>query len=501
MQAPPTDSTIARPPQQSGPGRRVTQPYLLPPVVGSAWWIWGLAGALFAVYTTLSVRIHERMLSNSYDLGIFEQVVRSYADGHLPVSELKAPGFPILGDHFSPVLALVAPFYWVWRTPETLLVVQAALVAVGMVPLAFWARRALGSGPAAVIGVCYGLSWGVASAIGFDFHEVAFAVPLLAFSLAALGDNRPRAAACWALPLLLVKEDLGLTVAVIGLLIARRGSRRLGFVTAAAGVAGSLFAVLVVLPAFNPSGDFAYWSYVDGSGEGPHGGPGGGPDTDTVVAGLLYKATIGLITPEAKATTLVLLLAITLFLALRSSLVWVALPTVVWRFFSANAFHWGTGYHYSLVLMPIVFAAFVEALAARRAREGSVRRHLLGAAAVCLLLLPQFPFWQLVQPVTWRTDPRLAVARRLMDRIPDGATVQASTLLVPQLTNRTTVGLFGWEPSRPDSQWILVDTWMPWNKRWPLTVEIEQNRLNWHRAHGYRDVAHEDGYVLLTRTG
>nr|WP_280921411.1 DUF2079 domain-containing protein [Streptomyces novaecaesareae] len=57
---------------------------------------------------------------------------------------------------------------------------------------------------------------------------MAFAVPLLAFSLTALGDGRPRAAAYWALPLLLVKEDLGLTVAVIGLLIARRGHRRLG---------------------------------------------------------------------------------------------------------------------------------------------------------------------------------------------------------------------------------------------------------------------------------
>src|SRR5262249_11417063 len=154
--------------------------------VGSAWWIWAMAGALFVVYTALSVRIHERMLSNSYDLGIFEQVVRSYADGHLPVSELKAPGFPVLGDHFSPVLALVAPFCWFWRPAVTLLVVQAALVAAGMLPLAFWARRALGSGPAAVISACYGLSWGVASAVGFDFHEVAFAVPLLACSLAAL---------------------------------------------------------------------------------------------------------------------------------------------------------------------------------------------------------------------------------------------------------------------------------------------------------------------------
>lgn len=490
--------SVLRLPRQLGPAMR-PKGDRRPAVDGRSWWVWALAGALFFVYAALSVRIHERMLSHSYDLGIFEQAVRSYADGHLPVSELKAPGFPLLGDHFSPILVLVAPFYMLWRSAATLLVVQAALIAVSVLPLTFWARRMLGSRPAAVIGLCYGLSWGIASAVGFDFHEVAFAVPLLAFSLTALGTGRPRAAMWWALPLVLVKEDLGLTVAAIGLLIAWRGDRRLGFVTAAAGLAGTLLADLVVLPAFNPSGTYDYASFLGGSGGGAgadtgSGGSGGG------LTGLLYRGTIGLITPEPKATTLVLVLAVTLFLALRSSLLWVALPTMAWRLVSSYEPHWGTGFHYSLVLMPIVFAAFIEALIARRALSGSVRRYVGGAAAICLLLLPQFPFWQLVQSATWRTDPRLAVARQLMARIPNGATVQASTLLVPQLTNRTTVGLFGWEPSRPDPQWILVDTWTPSSERWPLSADIERNRLNWFRDHDYVDVADQAGYVLLART-
>jgi hypothetical protein len=53
----------------------------------------------------------------------------------------------------------------------------------------------------------------------FDFHEIAFAVPLLACSLSALVRRRPRAAAAWALPLVFVKEDQGLTVAAIGLVM------------------------------------------------------------------------------------------------------------------------------------------------------------------------------------------------------------------------------------------------------------------------------------------
>ncbi|WP_258053446.1 DUF2079 domain-containing protein [Streptomyces sp. Ru72] len=459
-----------------------------------------MAGALFVMYAAVSLRLHQRMLTSSYDLGIFEQVVRSYAEGHLPVSEIKGQDFPVLGDHFSPILVLVAPFYWMWRGAETLLILQAALLALSVVPLTLWARRTLGTTAGAVIGACYGLSWGIASGVGYDFHEVAFAVPLLALSLTALANDRLIVAACWALPLVLVKEDLGLTLAVIGVLIARRGNRRLGMFAVAAGLAGTALALFVVLPAFNPTGSFAYWSLVQdssGASEIPPGGAGSLLD-------LFHRGTIGLLTPETKVTTFALLLAPTVFLALRSPLLAIGLPTLMWRFASNNALHWGTLYHYSLVLMPIVFAAFIDALVRRGTSGRSLHRYLMASAAITFMVLPNFPLFQLVQPETWRTDPRVATAHRLMNVIPDGATVQVSDHLVPQLTNRTSVSLYGAESSRPNPQWIMVDTWVPAGARgWlgaPLSIEAEQQNL----AKDLREcelVARQDGFVLLHRRG
>ncbi|OIJ91256.1 hypothetical protein BIV24_16130 [Streptomyces colonosanans] len=464
-----------------------------------------MAGALFVMYAVVSLRLHQRMLTSSYDLGIFEQVVRSYAEGHLPVSEVKGQDFPVLGDHFSPILALVAPFYWVWQGAETLLVVQAALLAVSVVPLTLWARRALSAPAGAIIGACYGLSWGIASGVGYDFHEVAFAVPLLAFSLAALGSGRLAAAACWALPLLCVKEDLGLTVLVIGLVIAWRGDRTLGMLTAAAGLVGTALTVFMILPAFSPSGSFAYWFLVEKASGAPRvpGDPGTTGGSAGSLLDVLQRVTIGLVTPQTKVTTFALTLAPTVFLALRSPLLWVALPTLVWRFASNNGLHWGTAYHYSLVLMPIVFAAFIDALVRRETSGRSLRRYLAGSAAIALVILPSFPLYQLVQPDTWQTDPRVTVARRLMDKIPDGATVQASNALVPQLTGRDSVSLYGAPSSRPDPQWVIVDTWVPDNQRWwpgePLSAGGEQQRLTEDRSKGYELVADQDGFVLLHR--
>ncbi|WP_264202509.1 DUF2079 domain-containing protein [Streptomyces hydrogenans] len=85
-----------------------------------------------------------------------------------------------------------------------------------------------------------GLAWGTQSLVGFDFHEVAFALPLLALACRAYLDGRLRAAAGWAAGLLLVKEDLGATAAVFGLLVvhkARDGrDRRAGWLLAGGAV-------------------------------------------------------------------------------------------------------------------------------------------------------------------------------------------------------------------------------------------------------------------------
>jgi hypothetical protein len=47
-------------------------------------------------------------------------------------------GFSVLGDHFSPILALLAPLaplYWFYSGPQTLICAQAMLFALAAFPL------------------------------------------------------------------------------------------------------------------------------------------------------------------------------------------------------------------------------------------------------------------------------------------------------------------------------------------------------------------------------
>lgn len=440
---------------------------------------------LTALYSTIAIRLHLTMHTAGYDLGIFEQAIRNYAALRPPIVDLKGPGFNLLGDHFHPILVLIAPFYAVFPTPITLLVAQAFLFALAAWPLVAWAQRALGAGIAVMVGGVYGLSFGIASAVGFDFHEIAFAVPLLAFSLSALGQGRLTAASALAIPLVLVKEDLGVTaVAVIGALIAWRGARRLGIVTAVIGVAATAIEMTVLLPLVNSAGSYDYWSKLAG----------GRPILEVALTAV-----------DEKLGTLVLTLAITGFAALFSPIVLVALPTLLWRFVGDDPNYWGTRYHYSAVLMPIVVAAMIEAVArwkrsgSRRAGRG-IRAVVAVAAAVTLATIPNYSFARLVEPTFWQPNPRAGAIDAALAKIPDGATVSASDDLVPQLTSRATVTLFGLAPLnaiRPE--WIVVDPYS--TRHFQVHRGQEQRDLAEAQTHGYQLVFWRDGITLLRRSG
>ncbi|GIH21598.1 DUF2079 domain-containing protein [Rugosimonospora africana] len=460
-----TEHLLAPPPTHPPVPPRVQRPTALLPGVA--------ATVLFAAYAAIAVRRHQLLLTSGFDLGIFEQEVRSYAHGRLPTSSLKGPGFPLLGDHFSPIVATLAPVYRLFPSAVTLLVAQAALLAVAAIPLVRHARDRLGAPAALVVAVGYGLSWGIAEAVTFDFHEVAFAVPLIAFAAVALAERRPVHAVAWALPLVLVKEDLGLTVAAVGVLAAWRGARGIGLLAAAGGVAATLVETRIIIPAFNPAGHDAYTSQISGSV----------PD---------QFATL-LASPDAKIGTLVALLTPTAFLAVRSPVFLLAVPTLLWRFLADNPNYWGTRYHYSAVLMPIAFAAFVDVLSGRGHRRWELTVSLMATA----LLIPSHPLRY--APDLVKPQPQTAAARRLLDRVPAGVTVAASNPLAPQLTARDDVSLFG--PASLDRvhpDYIVLDTGP--GGSYPYSPDRQRQLREQTLADGYQVVGVSGPVTILART-
>ena len=447
---------------------------------------WATAVAVFGAYAAISLFRLMQLNPSSWDLGIYTEYVKQYAHLSAPIVDIRAPGFNLLGDHFQPIVAVLAPFFRVFPSSATLVVGQALLAAASVFPISQLAREKLGVGPGRAIAVAYGFSWGLQQLSQFDFHEIAFAVPLLAFSLSALARGRTQAAVWWALPLVFVKEDQGFTVAAIGIYLIVAGLRAkipdpgdpadpdgLGRMKAGQfllvwGFAWSFVAIGVIIPHFNPDHLYHYWS------DGGVLAPGGHPSVLGLVRQLLHDW------PD-KLQTLVLLLLPTAFIALRSPLVLIAAPSLLLRFIATNSSFWGTYWHYNATVMPIIFVAAIDALArigaamdadptaagpggwasGRRglwpAALAGARRY--GAAMMVAIMVPlafQFPLNQLWNAQTYQISPHVSQAEAAMAQVPDGATVLTTLDLLAPLAARTDTYWIG-NSGNPQTQYIVFD--------------------------------------------
>jgi len=440
--------------QQAGAEAAVGQPSVYRDKV-----TWAIAGAVFCAYTTISVFRLLQLNPSSWDLAIFTEAVKQYAHVHAPIADVRGSGTNLLGDHFSPVLVLLAPFFRVFPSPATLLGAQALLVAVSVFPVAAAARQVLGAGPARVVALCYGFCWGLQQMINFDVHEIAFAVPLLAFSVSALVRGNARASFCWALPMVFVKEDQGFTVAAIGLYLLFSGVRqeqadrfrvRAGAFAVCWGLLWSLLAIVVIIPHFNATHTYYYW------GDGGAFGPGGHPSPGAAV-GQFFSDW-----PGKLETTIFLLLPVA-FLALRSPLALLAVPMLGLRFESSNTAYWGTGWHYNATVMPIVFLAAVDGLARLRSsgeltgwRDAWQRHGVAMMLAVAVPFAFQYPLSGLWNANTYKLDAHVAAANAAMARVPDGASVLTTLDLLAPLAARTDTYWIG-NAGNPRTEYIVFD--------------------------------------------
>ncbi|MGN6176201.1 MAG: DUF2079 domain-containing protein, partial [Streptosporangiaceae bacterium] len=319
------------------------------------------------VYCLASLNLFRRFLESTFDLVIFDQGIRGYAHLSAPVSIARGVSdgqgthFLLLADHWSPVLALLAPLYWVYDRPASLLVAQGVLFALAIPPLWVYTRRRLGPGnPGAAYFVCvaYALSLPVMEAVIFDFHEVAF-VPVLTAVMVErfdVGQRWPGILA--AVALLLVKEDMGLLVTGFGgylLLTQWRSEKWTGLAFVAGGIVATWAATHLLIPAFGGSATF-YWAY------GQFGSTLGGALVN--VLGHPLHALHVFVTPSVKVRTMIGLLAMFALLPLASPMVIAALPLLAERMLASGyPLWWQAKFQYDAFLVMILCCAAVDGAA------------------------------------------------------------------------------------------------------------------------------------------
>jgi len=413
--------------------------------------VWTAIAAFAGGFGALSMLRHRSFETGRFDLGNMVQAVWSTAHGHpLRVTTLTGEQALRLGAHIDPVLMLFAPLWWLWPSPDLLLVAQAVAIALGALPVYRLARKHFASHRA---GVGFALAYLVYPPTTWlalnEFHPGGLAMPALLFAFWYLDEDRLVPFAVFALLASICREDVPLVLAGFGVWYAlARDRRAVGAVIGTAGVAWTTIAVGIVIPHFG-AGQSTFSGRYSEARAALHDPP----------------ALLRLTFDHAGVHYLLDLVLPLAGLCLLAPIALAALPALLLNLLSATPTQTSIHFHYTAAEIPPLIAAAV--LGGARLRD----RWRLPAATIALTAalignyaLGAIPVWselpggETLQARASVVTAHDRVAARALKLIPPHAVVSATNSLGAHLSARRRVLSF---PFIRDATWVAVDESRP----------------------------------------
>lgn len=409
------------------------------------WLLLALMTISFAVvFSALSVMRHTAYQSHAYDLGNMDQAVWNTLHGHfLRFTDMSVGQHVLttrLAIHVEPILALFAPLYIVHGGPETLLLGQVLIVATGAIPAYLLARWALGRPWLALaFPLAYLLHPSLQNAVLDDFHAVTLSASFLLWALYFAVIVHPPGFAVTAILAASTKEEVGLLVAMLGLVFLLRRRWYAGFMAIICGVGWFLMSVLLIIPASNPAGQSPYLERYRYLGHGLGG----------ILSAIVRRPeTIAhVLTSAARLHYVSALLHPVGFVSILSlPVLLLALPSFLINMLSADPRMYSGFYQYPTDAIPFVVgaAAIGIGIVGRLAQELHAWRARLMVVVLCGLVLlaaivdtRRLGFSPLADGYLVPTaGSHQRLEDRLLEVIPPGAMVSAADEIEPHLSGR-----------------------------------------------------------------
>jgi len=471
------------------------------------------AVAYACFFSWLSIQRYDAFLMHALDMGNMDQAVWNTLHGNLfHFTNMEAPlakeawgTTTRLSFHVEPILLPLSLSYLIHAGPETLIVLQAAIVALGAPAACRLALRVSGSAALALAAtITYLLFPALQAATLYEFHAVTLTAPFLLWAIVFLEGRRYWWFVVFAALAVACKEEIGLVVAALCLWDWwRRGAVRITTITAIVATLWSIVAVLAIVPHF-AGGPSAYWQrYIDASAAG--GTSSAGPvavlrtwlqHPDRLFHTVVIWPKLGMMHRYLVSTGYLSLFGLPLLLT--------CLPSLAIILLSTDQHMYGGLAQYSAELVPIgVAASIYGAVWLSRwasAKFGFDRRLATTLFALWLAVMALAnqhangfsPLADGYAAPTITAHARLGA--QLLKLIPPGAPVSSMDQLDPHLGDRAESYLF---PDVSDAQYVALDVTTNVNPGTPADQYAATEQLLQSRH--WEILAADDGYLILHR--
>jgi len=470
--------------------------------VGSCWvMLWralcrmplkSLVFCFFVLYASMMAIVgFERQLAletRAFDLGIFAQAVWNTLQGDFLFSSLKE-NIVLLGDHVSPILLMITPFYAVWPDPRTLVLLQAIAAASSFFPLALIARDKLKDRSLVLIFLLmFFFFQPMRAALHSDFHPEVLAEPFLWWAFFFLDRGK------------IVRFLLCLAVAVTGkenfLVIAFmfgvyaffwKKMRGLGIFVALGSVGLFLWETKWLVPHLSGAKYFYAANYAN--------------ILNDPTGGILQRLFAG----ESLEYALKVYLPFLFFPFFNLPTLFLTFPVFFQNLLTGGGGFRSFNYHYFTGLTPFLFISTIYGLARLKEQKAWIRQQLIpiGFLMLSVSILRSGPseywfFWEIHSHRNAHTD----MVREKLREIPSNYRVLTHNALIPQLCNRKYVHQFNYNTDTTKLQQAdkyRVD-YLIWDIRcWePNTLPLEKTLAD-AKAAGFAAEFEKDGFFILKR--
>lgn len=433
-------------------------------------------------------------LNGNFMASTYNYSVHNYYD---KVSrEINADNSNIFGIHFNPILLFLLPFYALSPLPETLLVIQALLVAAGGFFMYLLARKIqIDVLVALLFEGAYLLYFATVSAVLSQFH--AYTLSLL-FGPVLLLTSRIRSNLLFGIALalfLMVQENSALIAFFFGLyLMVNRDSRFRGLFTAIISAMYFFVVIQVIIPAFSPY-HFYLFSGIYGS---PLGGNIPSIIKTTITNPLLFLQT--LFTTANISYLGKLLLGIFPFALFAPTTVAIGFSALAQNLLSSSAGLKTQEMHYESGSVAILFYAAMLGyswISTKKIFSNQLSRTTL---IILLILITGISYKRYT---SYRLNPSLlrislfrnidAKMDQLLAQVPDQASISTQDYLSAQLSSRKQ--LYQFPVYADQAEYVLLTKT---DQVWPLTIDSHQAYLTKLRS-SHSIVAENDSFVLFHR--
>lgn len=390
------------------------------------------AGTLFY----LQLQQHNAFNSRIGDFARFSQAIWSVLDGKFLFSPIPAPGRSIMGDHFSPIMILAAPFLLIWPDERALFIVQTInLTATGLILYIIIKGERPNLAPWLLL--LFFLNPALHDFSLADFRRIFFGLPWMALAMLGLARQNRKLLLLGLLVALLSKETVALYIAMIGLylLVAER-DWKWGIGLFIFGGVALITLSEYIIPAFSGAETYPQLFYYD------HLGDSYGEIIRTMLTRPVWMIQQILGPNQLWGLFRILLpLGFLCFLAPRVTL--ICAPFAILMFISGRPNAIRLEEHYTALMLPILFTAII--IGVRRLSpkwDKWLIGWMMGCVLVSFLWFSHWPLGGYYQAGRFHVDDHKRAGAAITKRVPEDVNLLAHTTYTPHLTHVDNISVF-----------------------------------------------------------